>query len=42
MVLTMGSTSELGISRRTAFCRRYERQLDRFFPVDNPDYENAD
>lgn len=35
-------TDELGITRGTAFCRRYERNLDRFLPVDNPDYENAD
>jgi hypothetical protein len=28
--------------RTTYFCRQYRRELDRFMPVDNPDYESAD
>jgi hypothetical protein len=33
---------ELGHIRRTSFCRVYRPQLDRFIPVDDPDYESAD
>ena len=33
---------DLGITRRTAFCRRYERTRDRFIAVKDRDYEYAD
>lgn len=33
---------DLGFIRRTAFCRRYDANRRRFFPVDDPDYEHAD
>lgn len=34
---------DLGLSRRTAFCRHYDRARDRFSRVRNdPDYEHAD
>jgi hypothetical protein len=29
-------------TRTTYFCRQYRRELDRFAPVDDPDYESAD
>jgi hypothetical protein len=28
--------------RRTVFCRRYNKGLKRFVPVENPDYERDD
>jgi hypothetical protein len=31
----------LGIVRRCAFCREFDNALERFVPVDNPDYEHA-
>jgi hypothetical protein len=33
---------ELGLTRRTNFCRQYAHPLDRFFPVADSDYENED
>ena len=33
---------ELGLTRRTAFCQRYDLSLRRFITVDDPDYEYAD
>jgi len=33
---------DLGFIRRTAFCRKYDANGRRFFPVDDPDYEHAD
>lgn len=33
---------ELGLVRRTAFCRRYHSDWDRFVKVDDPDYEYTD
>jgi hypothetical protein len=33
---------DLGISRETAFCRRYAPADDRFVPVIDPDYEYVD
>ena len=33
---------ELGLMRRIGFCRQYIPELDRFFPVDDADYEYAD
>ena len=33
---------ELGLMRRTNFCRGYDHPLDRFFPVADTDYENED
>ncbi|MGA8367224.1 MAG: hypothetical protein ACLQMT_09805 [Candidatus Acidiferrales bacterium] len=38
----IGYTDNLGIYRRMAFCRRYNPQLDRFRPVDDPDYEYSE
>jgi hypothetical protein len=38
----IGYTDNLDIYRRTAFCRVYEPAIDRFVPVDDPDYEYAD
>ncbi|MGA2136897.1 MAG: hypothetical protein ABSH50_31795 [Bryobacteraceae bacterium] len=35
-------TDELGLSRRTAFCRWYVEATDRFVPVNDPDYEFTD
>ena len=32
----------LNNSRTTYFCRQYRRELDRFAPVDDPDYEAAE
>ena len=33
---------DLGFIRRIAFCRKYDAERRRFFPVDDPDYEHAD
>ncbi len=33
---------ELKIVRRTTFCRRYDRPTDRFLPITDPDFEQAD
>ena len=33
---------DLGTVRATSFCREWKRGYERFKPVDNPDYENAD
>jgi hypothetical protein len=33
---------ELGIERRTAFCRKYDHIRRRFFMVDDPDYEHEE
>jgi hypothetical protein len=38
----IGYTDDLGIYRRTSFCRQYDRGSARFIPEANPDYENAD
>lgn len=38
----IGYTDDLGIYRRTCFCRKYDPSTERFRPVDDPDYENAD
>lgn len=38
----IGYTDVLGIYRITAFCRKYDTALNRFLPVDDPDYEYAD
>jgi hypothetical protein len=32
----------IGIVRRTAFCRRYDIRTRRFSVVDDPDYEFSD
>jgi hypothetical protein len=31
-----------GIRRRTGFCRVYDSETERFYPLDDPDYEYAD
>jgi hypothetical protein len=31
-----------GIQRRTGFCRVYDSKVERFYPLDDPDYEYAD
>jgi len=33
---------DLGTVRTTSFCREWRKGYERFKPVDNPDYENAD
>jgi hypothetical protein len=33
---------DIGTPRRTGFCRRYRKSKDRFFAVDDPDYEYED
>lgn len=33
---------DLGHTRTTFFCRIYDRDMDRFNPVDRPDYESTD
>jgi len=33
---------DLGIARRTAFCRKYDSRRARFFAVDDPDYEHEE
>jgi hypothetical protein len=39
----LGYRDELGIYRKTRFCRQYIPDRDRFVPVENdPDYESAD
>jgi len=35
-------SDDLGIGRRTAFCRRFDPTTNRFMPVDDPDYEKAE
>jgi len=38
----IGYTDDLGIYRWTCFCRKYNPTTERFTPIDDPDYENAD
>ena len=33
---------ELGVRRRLSFCRVFDQKLQRFVPVDNPDYESGE
>ncbi len=33
---------DIGVTRRTSFCRRWDWEEQRFLPVDNPDYEHAE
>ena len=35
-------TDELGMTRSTGFCRRFDDSLDRFSRVEDPDHEYAD
>jgi hypothetical protein len=35
-------SDQLGIIRRTAFCRKYDHRRGRFFAVDDPDYEHEE
>jgi hypothetical protein len=36
----IGYTDDLGIYRDMGFCRIYDTGIDRFRPVDDPDYES--
>jgi hypothetical protein len=38
----VGYLDELGIAHRTAFCRKYDARLRRFFAVQDPDYEHEE